>query len=117
MRSSRSTRSTGGRLASTASASRPATLERSCGASAGSREVNKDARDLGGGARRRLARREHAESGPATIVHGDYRLGNTMFAADAPAHFVAVFDWEMATIGDPLADVGFALHRPLWSRE
>jgi aminoglycoside phosphotransferase (APT) family kinase protein len=44
---------------------------------------------------------------PATIVHGDYRLGNTMFAAQAPAQLVAVFDWEMATIGDPLADVGY----------
>ncbi|MGN6372637.1 MAG: phosphotransferase family protein [Solirubrobacteraceae bacterium] len=43
----------------------------------------------------------------ATIVHGDYRLGNTMFAAHAPARLVAVFDWEMATIGDPLADVGY----------
>ncbi len=43
----------------------------------------------------------------ATIVHGDYRLGNTMFAANAPARLVAVFDWEMATIGDPLADVGY----------
>src|SRR4051794_9841152 len=47
------------------------------------------------------------ESGPATIVHGDYRLGNTMFATDAPARLVAVFDWEMATIGDPLADLGY----------
>jgi aminoglycoside phosphotransferase (APT) family kinase protein len=47
------------------------------------------------------------ESGPATIVHGDYRLGNTMFAWDPPARIVAVFDWEMATIGDPLADLGY----------
>jgi aminoglycoside phosphotransferase (APT) family kinase protein len=47
------------------------------------------------------------QSGPATIVHGDYRLGNTMFAATAPAQLVAVFDWEMATIGDPLADLGY----------
>jgi aminoglycoside phosphotransferase (APT) family kinase protein len=47
------------------------------------------------------------ESGPATIVHGDYRLGNTMFAAQAPAELVSVFDWEMATIGDPLADLGY----------
>jgi aminoglycoside phosphotransferase (APT) family kinase protein len=46
-------------------------------------------------------------SGPATIVHGDYRLGNTMFAAQAPARLEAVLDWEMATIGDPLADVGY----------
>jgi aminoglycoside phosphotransferase (APT) family kinase protein len=47
------------------------------------------------------------QSGPATIVHGDFRLGNTMYAPDAPARLVAVFDWEMATIGDPLADVGY----------
>jgi aminoglycoside phosphotransferase (APT) family kinase protein len=45
----------------------------------------------------------------ATIVHGDYRLGNTMFATRAPAQLVAIFDWEMATIGDPLADVGYML--------
>jgi aminoglycoside phosphotransferase (APT) family kinase protein len=44
---------------------------------------------------------------PATIVHGDFRLGNTMFAASAPARLVSVFDWEMATIGDPLADLGY----------
>jgi aminoglycoside phosphotransferase (APT) family kinase protein len=48
-------------------------------------------------------------SPPATIVHGDYRLGNTMFAPTAPAHLIAIFDWEMATIGDPLADVGYLL--------
>ena len=47
------------------------------------------------------------ESGPATIVHGDFRLGNTIFAADAPARLAAVLDWEMATIGDPLADLGY----------
>jgi aminoglycoside phosphotransferase (APT) family kinase protein len=47
------------------------------------------------------------DSGPATIVHGDFRLGNTMYASDAPARLLAVFDWEMATIGDPLADVGY----------
>ena len=47
------------------------------------------------------------QSDPATIVHGDYRLGNTMFASQPPARLVAIFDWEMATIGDPLADVGY----------
>ncbi|HEY7620179.1 MAG TPA: phosphotransferase family protein [Solirubrobacteraceae bacterium] len=47
------------------------------------------------------------ESGPATVVHGDYRLGNTMMAPDGPARLVSIFDWEMATIGDPLADVGY----------
>jgi aminoglycoside phosphotransferase (APT) family kinase protein len=46
-------------------------------------------------------------SGSATIVHGDYRLGNTIFAAGAPARLEAVLDWEMATIGDPLADLGY----------
>lgn len=49
------------------------------------------------------------DSPPATIVHGDYRLGNTMFAPSAPAHLIAIFDWEMATIGDPLADIGYLL--------
>ena len=47
------------------------------------------------------------DSGEATIVHGDYRLGNTMFAPGAPARLAAIFDWELATIGDPLADVGY----------
>jgi aminoglycoside phosphotransferase (APT) family kinase protein len=47
------------------------------------------------------------ESAPATIVHGDYRLGNTMIGPDPPARLVAIFDWEMATIGDPLADLGY----------
>ena len=49
------------------------------------------------------------DSPRATIVHGDYRLGNTMFAPTAPAHLIAIFDWEMATVGDPLADVGYLL--------
>ncbi|HEX8067013.1 MAG TPA: phosphotransferase family protein [Thermoleophilaceae bacterium] len=51
--------------------------------------------------------RNMPESPPATIVHGDYRLGNTMFAHGAPARLIAIFDWEMATIGDPLADIGY----------
>jgi aminoglycoside phosphotransferase (APT) family kinase protein len=46
-------------------------------------------------------------SPPATIVHGDYRLGNTMFAPEPPPRLTAIFDWEMATIGDPLADLGY----------
>ncbi|HEX4109641.1 MAG TPA: phosphotransferase family protein [Solirubrobacteraceae bacterium] len=52
-------------------------------------------------------------SPPATIVHGDFRLGNTIFAAEAPARLEAILDWEMATIGDPLADVGYMCM--LWS--
>jgi aminoglycoside phosphotransferase (APT) family kinase protein len=41
-----------------------------------------------------------------TVVHGDYRLGNVMFAADASL-LRAVLDWEMATLGDPRADLGY----------
>ena len=48
-------------------------------------------------------------SGPAAIVHGDYRLDNTMLAADDPGRIAAVLDWEMSTVGDPLTDVGLLL--------
>jgi aminoglycoside phosphotransferase (APT) family kinase protein len=44
------------------------------------------------------------EQGPATIVHGDYRLDNCM--VDASGSVIAVLDWEICTLGDPLADVG-----------
>ena len=47
------------------------------------------------------------DSPESTIVHGDYRLGNVMVAEDEPARLVAIFDWELSTIGDPLADVGY----------
>ncbi len=53
------------------------------------------------------------ESPPPTIVHGDFRLENVMLAADDPARIVAIFDWEMSTLGDPLADLGWTL--ALWS--
>jgi len=46
------------------------------------------------------------ESPAATIVHGDYRLGNTLMSGP-PARLTAILDWEMSTIGDPLADVGY----------
>jgi len=51
---------------------------------------------------------------PATIVHGDYRLGNTMYGPHSPARLVAILDWEMATIGDPLADLGYLCM--MWSQ-
>ncbi len=41
---------------------------------------------------------------PAAIVHGDYRLDNVLL--DAGDNLTAVLDWEMATIGDPLTDLG-----------
>jgi aminoglycoside phosphotransferase (APT) family kinase protein len=59
-----------------------------------------------------LARRLDAalpESGPPSIVHGDYRLDNTMLANDDASHVVAVLDWEMSTLGDPLTDLALFL--------
>ena len=44
------------------------------------------------------------EQGPATIVHGDYRLDNCM--VDDGGNVVAVLDWEICTLGDPMADLG-----------
>ncbi|MCU1643038.1 MAG: putative phosphotransferase [Nocardia sp.] len=49
-----------------------------------------------------------AESG-ATIIHNDFRIGNVIAAPTAPARIAAVLDWELATIGDPLFDVGYFL--------
>jgi aminoglycoside phosphotransferase (APT) family kinase protein len=48
------------------------------------------------------------EEGPATLVHNDYKLDNVMLAAD-PGRLVAVFDWDMCTLGDPLSDLGALL--------
>jgi aminoglycoside phosphotransferase (APT) family kinase protein len=47
------------------------------------------------------------ESPAATVVHGDYRLGNVMFGPQGPPRLVSVLDWELAALGDPLADVGY----------
>jgi aminoglycoside phosphotransferase (APT) family kinase protein len=44
----------------------------------------------------------------ATIVHGDYRLGNMITAEDG--RIAAVLDWELCTLGDPLADVGYLMN-------
>jgi len=51
----------------------------------------------------------------ATIVHGDYRLDNTLLHPSVPGEIVAVLDWEMSTLGDPLADVGALL--AYWSED
>jgi aminoglycoside phosphotransferase (APT) family kinase protein len=48
---------------------------------------------------------------PVRLVHGDYRLDNLIIAASRP-HVVAVLDWELSTLGDPLAD--FAYHLMQW---
>jgi aminoglycoside phosphotransferase (APT) family kinase protein len=47
-------------------------------------------------------------AGPARIVHGDYRLDNTLVSPD-DGSVQAVLDWELCTLGDPLADVGMLL--------
>jgi aminoglycoside phosphotransferase (APT) family kinase protein len=49
------------------------------------------------------------EQGPATIVHGDYRLDNMILSGSDSGEVAAVVDWELCTLGDPLADVGLLL--------
>jgi aminoglycoside phosphotransferase (APT) family kinase protein len=45
---------------------------------------------------------------PATIAHGDFKLDNVMWdTCGARPKTIALFDWEMSTIGDPLADLGW----------
>ncbi|WP_280405361.1 phosphotransferase family protein [Nocardia brasiliensis] len=51
-------------------------------------------------------RRTVPEQAAETIVHGDYRLDNTIVDRTDPGRIAAVVDWEMATLGDPLADLG-----------
>lgn len=46
---------------------------------------------------------------PATLVHNDFKLDNVMLDPDDPSRVVAILDWEMCTVGDPLVDVGIFL--------
>jgi aminoglycoside phosphotransferase (APT) family kinase protein len=47
-----------------------------------------------------------ADDGVVALTHGDYRIDNLMFANDTP-RIVAVVDWELSTLGHPLADLGY----------
>ena len=49
------------------------------------------------------------DSSDHTLVHNDYKLDNAMFSFENPDQLVAVFDWDMCTLGDPLSDVGSLL--------
>lgn len=49
------------------------------------------------------------ESTHACIVHNDLKLDNCMFAPDNPDQVAAIFDWDMATLGDPLVELGTLL--------
>lgn len=49
----------------------------------------------------------HQES-PA-LVHGDYKLDNVLFEPGVPPSLTSIFDWELSTIGDPRADLGYLL--------
>ena len=62
---------------------------------------------------RRLRRAPPPPAQKLSVVHGDYRSGN--FLHDGAGRIVAVLDWEMAHIGDPLEDIAWAMD-PLWSR-
>jgi aminoglycoside phosphotransferase (APT) family kinase protein len=46
---------------------------------------------------------------PAAIIHNDYKYDNIILSSDDPRRIVAVLDWEMATLGDPLMDLGTTL--------
>ncbi len=45
----------------------------------------------------------------ASLVHNDYKLDNVMLADEDPGRLVAIFDWDMCTLGDPLSDLGALL--------
>lgn len=49
------------------------------------------------------------KSGPAAVVHGDFRLDNCLMDLHSPARVAAVLDWELSTVGDPLTDLGLLL--------
>jgi aminoglycoside phosphotransferase (APT) family kinase protein len=79
------------------------------------RELDKDElhpHPIGRAAIRRLRRRPPPPAQKLSVVHGDYRSGN--FMHDGEGRILAILDWEMAHLGDPLEDLAWAID-PLWS--
>ena len=54
-------------------------------------------------------RQNEPEETAVSLVHNDYKLDNVMLSATDPGQMVAIFDWDMCTLGDPLVDVGAML--------
>jgi len=54
--------------------------------------------------------RNRPRSGPPALVHNDFKVDNCQFAPAAPESVTTVFDWDMATVGDPFADLGTLLN-------
>jgi aminoglycoside phosphotransferase (APT) family kinase protein len=61
------------------------------------------------GVMRWLEENRPPDSGPGCIVHNDFRLDNVVLDPDEPQRIIGVLDWELATIGDPLMDLGASL--------
>jgi len=57
-----------------------------------------------------------SDSGKVSLVHGDYRIDNLMFAPDS-LKIIAVFDWELSTLGDPLADLAYQIMQRAMGRD
>ena len=49
------------------------------------------------------------ETKQTTVVQGDYKLDNVIFSSEPPARLAAILDWEMSTLGDPIADLGWMI--------
>jgi aminoglycoside phosphotransferase (APT) family kinase protein len=56
-----------------------------------------------------LAAHTPADTGRAALIHNDYKLDNVVFDSRQPERLIGVLDWEMATIGDPLMDLGCSM--------
>jgi len=57
-----------------------------------------------------LLARHLPDCGPAALVHNDFKVDNCQFTAGRPDTVTSVFDWDMATLGDPLTDLGTLLN-------